>query len=429
MAGSAEHRALAGIRVLDLTIISAGAGATMLLADMGAEVVKVESTTYPDPYRLNRIWPGGDPGEDPWNRSAPFNTINRNKLGVTLDLKQPRGRELFLRLVKISDVVAENFRAGVMAGFGLDYETLKAIKPNLVMISISSQGATGPESQYGSYGSTLDALSGLSTLTGYTADGAPGWSGNTVNYPDQLANTLAAGAILTGLLRRGRTGEGCYIDFSQREAITSLVGEAFLDYSFNRREPTRIGNADRSLVPHGCYPCQGEDKWVTIAVANDEQWRRFCDAMGHSELLEDPRFAQYLDRYENSVALDAIISQWTVTRNQYEVFALLSEAGIATGPVLGGAGVLSDPHLVERGFFQSNTHPSAGTYAIRTRPMRFSKTDGEIRSPAPLLGEHNEMILSGLLGLSKEDLAELSEIGVIGGAPLADDDPRRRARG
>ena len=428
MTRAAENRALAGIRVLDLTIISAGAGATMLLADMGAEVVKVESTTYPDPYRLNHIWPGGDPGADPWNRSAPFNTINRNKLGVTLDLKHPRGRELFLELVKISDVVSENFRVGVMAGFGLDYEALRAVKADLVMISISSQGSTGPESHYGSYGSTLDTLSGLAALTGYT-DGRPGWSGNTVNYPDQLANTLAAGAILTGLLRRARTGEGCHIDFSQREAITSLVGEAFLDYSFNRREPTRVGNGDRFLVPHGCYPCQGDDKWVTIAVTDEEQWHRLCNVMGQPELVDDPRFAHYLDRYQNSVDLDAIISEWTVARDQYEVFALLSPEGIATGPVLGGVGVLTDPHLVARGFFETNTHPSAGTYLIRTRPMHFSKTDGEIRLPAPLLGEHNEFILCGLLGLSKEDLVKLEGLGVIGTAPLPEEDPRRRLRG
>src|SRR6266542_97474 len=198
--------ALEAIRILDLTIIAAGAGATMLLGDMGAEIIKVESTAYIDTFRNSQIWPNNEPGEHPWNRAAPFNSVNRNKYSITLDLKTERGKQIFLELAKQCDVVAENFRVGVMRNFGLDYEVIKSVKPDIIMISIASQGVFGPESGYGSFGSTLYALSGLAFVTGYE-DGPPAWSGPTVNYPDQLACTLAAGAILVGLRHRLRTGE------------------------------------------------------------------------------------------------------------------------------------------------------------------------------------------------------------------------------
>ena len=413
-----QSKALAGIRILDLTIISAGAGATMLLADMGAEVIKVESTRYVDTFRNSLIHPHDEPGEHPWNRAAPFNTMNRNKYGITLDLTHPDGKEIFLEIARRSDVVANNFRLGVMDNFGLGYDTLKEVKPDLVVIDISSQGSFGPESRYGSLGSTLDALSGLAYVTGEEG-GPPVWSGPTVNYPDQLACTLAAGAILSALYHRMETGEGSYIDFSQRESITSLIGEMVLDTSLNGRQPKRIGNGHSHMVPHGAYPCAGDDQWVTLAVGNEEEWRRFCGVIERPELLTDERFAAYPARYANRQELDGIVTEWTILLQPYEVFGRLESAGIAAGPIVGGEGILEEPQLTARGYFQEVDQPEAGTFPIKTRPMKFSKTDGTIYMPAPMLGQHNEYILGDMLGLTPDRIAELERDNIIGKEPLS----------
>jgi crotonobetainyl-CoA:carnitine CoA-transferase CaiB-like acyl-CoA transferase len=411
-------KALHGIRILDLTIITAGAGATAFLGDMGAEIIKVESTTRIDTFR------NGGTGERAWNRSPNFNTVNRNKYGVTLDLKTERGRELFLELAKISDVVSENFRVGVMEGLGLGYEALRSVRPNVVMISISSQGIFGPEAKYGSFGSTLDALSGLAWATGYEG-GPPQWSGPSVNYPDQLACTLAAGAILVGLHHRLQTGEGCYIDFSQRESITSVLGPMLLDYSISGREPVRRGNSHAFFVPHGCYPCAGTDQWLTLAIRSEAEWANFCPLIGKPELLTDRRFADYPDRYRNRTQLDGIISEWTRGQEPAVAFRTLAEAGLAAGPVQGGKSVLEDPQMEARGFFQDVPHPEAGPLRMKTRPMKFSKTEGSIHMAAPTLGQHNEHILSTLLGLSPAAIADLEREGVIGTEPVEQTRSRR----
>lgn len=412
-----RSRALEGIRVLDLTIISAGAGATMLLADMGAEVIKVESTKYVDPYRNSTIHPNDDPGDHPWNRSAPFNTLNRNKYGITLDLTHPEGKAIFLELAKTSDVVANNFRLGVMERFGLGYEEISRVNPSIVYVDISSQGTFGPEARYGSFGSTLDALSGLAYVTG-EADGPPSWSGQTINYPDQLACTLAAGAIMTALYYRMQTGLGAHIDFSQRESITSLIGEMVLDSSLNDRQPVRLGNGHAFMVPHGVYPCAGNDEWITIAVAGEDQWSRLCAVLARPELLDDERFADYTSRYAHRAELDGIIAEWTIVRAPHEAFTELQTAGIAAGAVVGGPEILADPQLRDRGYFQVVEQPEAGSFPIKTRPMKFSKTDGSIYRHAPLLGEHNNYVFHEVLGLSAEKVQHLERQGVIGTKPV-----------
>ncbi len=225
-------QALKGIRVADLTIITAGACATQMLADLGAEVIKVESGSYPDPFRYwaGPVGEGDEAPDDVWNWAPTFNMVNRNKKGICLDLKMPSGREAFLKLVEVSDVVTENFRQGVMDRLGVGYETLRQVNPNIIMLSLGSQGSTGPESRYGSYGSTLDALSGLMGITGYT-DSHPIWSSGEVNYPDQVASIFGAGIILAAVRHRNRTGEGTYIDLSQREMITTMIGEYMLEYT------------------------------------------------------------------------------------------------------------------------------------------------------------------------------------------------------
>ena len=291
IAGPFGGNALRGVRIADLTIITAGPNATQMLADLGAEVVKVESGQNPDPFRFWHA-PLGSAAEaapEPWNWSCMFNTLNRNKLGVVLDLKHPLGKEAFLRLVKVSDAVTENFRQGVMDRLGLGFDDLRRVNPRIILLSIGSQGSTGPEKGYRSYGSTLDALSGLMSLTGYE-DSPPVWSGQGMNYPDQVASIFSAGLLLAAVRYRDRTGQACFLDLSQREFVTTMIGEHVLETTINGTTPRPRGNRRPGVVPQGCFPCEGEDAWVAISVETDAQWRALCEAIGRPELGTDDRY-------------------------------------------------------------------------------------------------------------------------------------------
>ncbi|HEX8968742.1 MAG TPA: CoA transferase [Chloroflexota bacterium] len=407
--------ALTGLRIADLTIITAGASATQILADLGAEVIKIEAASYPDPFR-HWLGEGDDEVSEPWNVSPPFNAVNRNKYGITLDLKHPLGREAFLRLVAISDVVAENFRRGVMDRLGLGIEALRAVRPDLVMVSLSSQGATGPEAGYGSFGSTLDALSGLMSITGYDAD-SPTWSSNEVNYPDQVVSIFGAAAILMGVRHRRRTGQGTYIDVSQRELVTSMLGEAVLDYTVNQRIARPQGNRDRTRVPHGVFRCQGDDQWLAIAVSDDAQWAALCRVMCRPELADDERFVTLPARWAHESEIESLVGEWTATQDKHSAMQALQAAGVPAGAVLNGPDLLEDPHLAQRGFYQEVVHPTAGAQRQRTWPFRLSRTPASIRRPAPRLGEHTHELLGGLLGYSDDEIVELEAAGVTGRSP------------
>ena len=414
---------LEGIRVIDLGIAWAGPHCTQVLADMGAETIRIENPRRPDtrgpakppPGAASRMYPNKEPGERPWNRNAMFNERHRNKYSLTLDLSHVKGKEVFKELTKISDVVVENFAATVMNNLGLGYPVLRELNPKIVMISMSGHGATGPESEYRSYGSTLEMLSGSAMLTGYP-DSPPLHSGNY--YPDPAAGMLAAGLVVAALQHRRQTGQGLFIDLSQRELGTHLIGDAFMDYSMNKRLPPRIGNRHPSMAPHGCYRCKGEDMWIAISVGSDSEWRALCDIMGKPELAEDERFGDIVSRYNNQGEVDGIIEAWTVEQDHYEAMRVLQDAGIAAGAVLTAPELLADPHLNQRGFFEVVTHPEAGTFPLRGMIFNLSKTPGSIRKPAPCLGEHNEYVLGQLLGMSKEEISRLAEEEVITMVPL-----------
>jgi crotonobetainyl-CoA:carnitine CoA-transferase CaiB-like acyl-CoA transferase len=415
--------ALEGIRIIDLSMWFAGPMATRLLADMGAEVIKIEAVRRIDPWRgpvmltpkLELEYPADMPKDRPYNCSPGFNLQNRNKYGITLDLEKSRGKEIFKSLVKISDIVVENYSPRVMSNFGLDFPVLKEINPRLIMMSMPAMGSTGPDRDFVAFGQTIDCLSGMSYLTGYLDEEPMLQSG--LAYGDPLSGMNAAFAILSALHHRRRTGEGMHIELSQVEGLVAFQVEAIMDYTMNGRIRERMGNRHPSMAPHGCYRCHGEDEWVVIAISSDDAWRKFCQAMGRADLAEDERFATVTGRLRLQDELDRLIGDWTIKYGSYEIMEILQKAGIPAGPVLDAKGLVEEPHLKARGTFESITHPDAGYRPYVGMYAKFSKTPGSIRLPAPCFGEHNQYILGKMLGLSQEEIDGLEKEGVIGRKP------------
>ena len=265
----------------------------------------------------------------------------------------PRGKELLLQLAAKCDVLVENYRASVMDRLGLGYEAISQVNPRLIYVKISSQGATGPEKDYGSLGSTLEQTAGLASITGYT-DGIPLMTNET--FPDPVVGMLAVGALMAALRQRRQTGRGTLIDLAQREVTTSMLGEHVVAHSATGTVPGPIGNRDPHMAPQGVYPCLGEDMWVSLSVANDAQWHSLCQAIGQPQLAQDPRFATLTDRHRHADDLDAILSTWTRERDHYQVMHLLQAHGIPAGAVLQGGEVIADPHLQARGFWDEVDH-------------------------------------------------------------------------
>lgn len=403
---------LSNVRILDLTMVWAGPHATRLLADLGAEVIKIETAEHWDLLRALHQLPDDVPL--PYNKSAFFNHNNRNKFGCTLNLKHPEGRALFLRLVAQSDVVIENFRTGVMEGLGLTFEALQAANPDIILVSLPAHGKSGPEAGYIAYGTHIEQLAGLVSLTGYEG-GEPHRSG--ISYGDPIAGATAAAAVITALFYRRFSGEPVNVEVAQREAMMALIGEYIVGYSMNGIQPPLLGNRDTSMAPHGVFPCAGEDAWVTIAVASDAEFEALCRVIGRPELVDDPRFADVVSRYRNQAALEPLISEWTRPRSHHEAAALLQAAGVPAAPVFTVADLLADPHLRARGFFEPVAHPDAGIWDMDGPVWKLSRTPAHIRLPAPAYAEHNDYVFRYLLGLDDREIARLTEEGIISTAP------------
>ncbi|GBD11227.1 Succinyl-CoA--L-malate CoA-transferase beta subunit [bacterium HR23] len=408
---------LQGVRILSVEDYLQLPWCTVILADMGAEVIRVESLARVE-TRTMGPYPDNRPGQRFWDQGGIHHLWNRNKRSLTLDLTKPQGVDASKRLVAISDVVAENNRAGVMERFGLDYEALRQVKPDIIMLRTTGYGQTGAWRRYGAFARTVDAVTGLSHLTGYK--GGPPVRANP-SYMDITAAWNNALVILMALHYRRRTGKGVFIDMSMYETGISCIGVALLEYQTSGTYPPRMGNAHRWMVPHGCYPCAGQDEWVTIAVRTEEEWKRLCQVMGRPDLLEDPRFATYEARWANQDALDALIARWTRTLDKRTVMLRLQEQGIPSASVFHAKDLLTDPHFRQRGFFERYTHPpeveGVGTRVYTVRPYQFSRSRGSIRFIARL-GEHNRPVLADLLGYSPEAIAEMELAGVIGTEPV-----------
>ena len=402
---------LQDIRVVDVSHFMAGPTAATMLADMGAEVIKIESITRIDGWRgTARI-----ESDRPWETSPPFNGVNRNKYGITLDLSNPKGVDIFKILVKVSEVVIENFTPRVMPNFGLDYAVLKEINPSIIMLSLPGYGGTGPWKEYTAFAYPIEEMAGFPQITGYP-DGPPLLMGH--GGGDGPSGLMGGFALMTALQYRQRTGKGQHIDLSQCEALTCMAGENIMDYTMNRRVQGRRGNHHPFMAPHGCYPCKDEDTWVTIAVGSDEEWQGFCKAIGGPPWTEDEKFSDGRNRWKNRDELDRLVGDWTVQHDHYEVMHILQDEGVAAGPVLDAKELLEDPHLNERGFYERVTREEVGTHPYPGSPIKLSKTPARIRMPAPCLGEHNEYVLNKIAGLSKEEIQELQEEQVIGTRPL-----------
>jgi len=380
----------------------------MVLADMGAEVIKVESNHRIDVCRVIPPFPDGIRGGV--NRGGQFNTYNRNKKSCTLNLTQPKAIEMAKQLVSLSDVVVENFSPPVMTRLGLDYEVCRGLKPNIIYLSLSGYGATGPSRNFVSYGMQLQAFSGLASLTGYL-NGPPRNLGTAV--ADTVGGLSGAFGILAALHHRRVTDEGQYIDVSQCEALAAFCPEAILDYIMSGRIHSRAGNRDDIMAPHNVYRCQGEDNWVSIAVSTEAEWQSLCQAIDRPELASDPRFTDGFTRYQNQEELDRIISEWSIEHSDYEAMHLLQDKGVPAAAVLSNSQMVRDPHLKERGFCVEDDHPEAGRRIISGFSWHLDRTPGAVRAHAPLLGEHNQEIFSGLLGMSEDEVNNLVSQKII----------------
>jgi len=400
-----NRSALEGVRIADFSWAWAGPYATMLLATMGAEVIKIESSQKLDHVRLRALGFGVFRGAD---RSPFFNDLNLNKLSVTLNLGQPEAVELAKRIVRISDVAIQNMRTGAMDRLGLGYEDLKKVRPDIIYLSSSACGATGPEKGYIGYAPTFGALGGAVHLTGYP-DAAPQQMMGAI---DLRSAATAAFAILAALCYRQRTGEGQFIDLSSQETISVLIGDVIMDYTMNGRDQTRNGNRDEAMAPHNCYRCR-DGKWVTIAIGNEEEWKAFCSAIGEPDWTKDPRFCDAYGRQRNQDELDQRVEAWTMNYTPYQVTRILQKARVAAFPSLNSKGLAADRHLKERGAFEEVQHPVMGKRVVVAPHWKLSDTPARPYRHAPLLGEHNEYVFGELLGLRLEEIKELKEKGII----------------
>jgi len=419
---------LAGIRVLDLGVVLAGPQAALLLADLGAEVIRVESTQYFPPQTRGIFahpskasvmasiptaggYPMREPGERPWNRFAWFNTTARNKLGMTVDLKQPRGRAIFEQLVTVSDVVVSNQAPGTLESFGLGYDALSQLNGGLVFIDATSFGATGPYHDYRALGLQMEAYAGHDLLRHYPGrDVSSNTWAVTADAAGALAMVLAAEMALYA---RMDSGGGQYVDISMIENFIGLIGPFVLEQTFNGRVPESIGNRSYAAV-QGCYPCAGADRWLVLTLPDDDAWQRFCRAAGEPEGCDDARFATCGPRLANHDAVDQLIAGWTRSLPRDEAVARLRAAALMAGPVLDDADLMADPHLAARGYFLEVPHEEAGTHRYPGMPYRFRNAPLTVRRPPVRLGEHNGRIYKELLGISDAEYAALEAEGHIG---------------
>ena len=393
-----DHIILEELRVLDLTRVAAGPYATRIIADFGAEVIKLQT---------EKIATGAES-----NESAYFRAWNRNKRSITLDLSYPEAKDLFLELTRISDVVVENFSPRVMQNWGLNYNNLKKIRPDLIMISMSAMGQTGPWKNFVAFGPTLQSLGGLSYLTSFSKDTPLGLG---YAYADMIAGLYGVVAILAALEYRQQTGCGQYIDLSEYEAVCTTIGPTLLDAFINPDNILPQGNSATHIpaAPYGCYKCKGEERWCTVAVFSEDEWRSLCNVLGNPSRAEDERFSSLSNRKKNGLELDEWLGDWMAKRSAEEAVQLLQAAGIPAGVVQNAGDLAGDPHLHARNFFTALDGLDRDGTKTDTSPMKFIHHKNEPWRAAPSLGRDNYYVYRELLGLTEAEIKSYIERGII----------------
>lgn len=428
---------LEGVRVVAMPVVLAGPFATMLLADLGAEVILVESVHHFPvitrgymPRPPQELVPttgatfGGTgglqtyvdhlAGDRPWDRFVLFHALGRNKLSCCMDLSRPEGIEVFKKLIAVSDVFLESNAAATVEKLGITYDVLKEVRPDLIYLTMPGLGASGPHKYCSLFGAQLQALAGHTWLTGYP-DLDLTTTQSLLFHCDASSGATAAFAVLCALNYRRRTGKGQYIDMAQIETIIPHLAEAMMDYAMNGRVQTAMGNRHSSMAPHGVYRCRGDDRWVAIAVGSDEEWDGFCRALGNPSWAAEQRFSTVLGRLQNQDELDRLIEDWTMRHDNYEVMYILQEEGVPAGPVLDQRDAYHDAQLGSRGFFEVVRHREAGTHLYPGMLWKMKGTPLSIRKPPPCLGEHNEYVFRDLMGMSDSEVLELEKQQIVGG--------------
>ena len=419
---------LEGIRVVDLCVAFSGPFATWHLGNLGAEVIHVDSIhKKPDMGRVFSTWftqemldghdgnslPNRDPGERPWNRRAQFNRFAWNKLSCCINLKAPRGKEVFKRLIKTSDVFFENNSVRVMDKLELGPEILMEVNPNLICINMPSFGRTGPYKDYVGWGANAEALVGHSWVRGYDDDHHPTQNIGIIHM-DTTGGAMAAFAAITALHYRNRTGKGLSIDFAQIESFMPQLGEIYMDYPWNGRNQRTMGNRHPTAV-QGCYRCRGEDRWINITINDNAEWEGLSRAMGHPPWTREERFSDQVSRYKNHDEIDQFIETWTSIYDNIELFHILQKEGVPAGPVYTEEDSYHDPQLNARGFFEVIYQKDIGTYRYPGFMWKMSETPLKYQRPPCRLGEHNDYVFREIIGMSEEEIMELTEEKIIGG--------------
>ena len=423
---------LEGVRVAAITVVWAGPHVTQVLGEWGADIVRVEPVNRIQPYSrggeavlteaqgrafaaqgmLRSAYPDFRPGEDPWNRSPGFNAHARNKRSMACDVMSPEGREAFLRLIEHCDVFVENNVPETIERAGLTYEALREVNPRLIVLRMPAYGLDGPYKNYRAFGTHVEGMIGHHLIRSHP-DQTPDATGDAFTA-DAFAGVMGAFAVTAALRHRERTGVGQQIEMPLAEAFLPALGEYILDYTMNGRVTGQLGNSHASHAPHGVYPTAGDDRWIAIDVASDEEFAGLCDVLAAPELASDTRFAEAPTRWANADDLDAAPAEHTSTRDREELFHALQAAGVTAAPVHDELDALASEQLAARDWFEEIDYPGVGKHRYPGLLFRMRNTPNAVRTPPPKLGEHSREIYLELLGYSEEEYADLEARGLVG---------------